>query len=149
MWKQLEPTGTHLTYLLLSSFLITYGVFSLFIRNRLHLSEPPLATLFGIIFGPKVSGILDPEKWGLDDVFMQEFTRVILGLQVFAVGVETPKGYFKKNWTSIAIFLGPVMTFGWLICAAFIYALFPTVGFPTSLVISACLTPTDPVLAAS
>jgi hypothetical protein len=47
-WSQLEPTGPHLTYLVLTSFLIVYALFSLMIRNRLHLSEPPLATLFGI-----------------------------------------------------------------------------------------------------
>lgn len=49
---------------------------------------------------------------------------------------------------SLLILLGPVMTFSWLIVALFLYILFHT-DIPTSLVISACLTPTDPVLAAS
>jgi NhaP-type Na+/H+ or K+/H+ antiporter len=40
------------------------------------------------------------------------------------------------------------MTAGWLICAAFIVPIFKT-DWPTALTISACLTPTDPVLAAS
>lgn len=40
------------------------------------------------------------------------------------------------------------MTAGWLICAGFIVAIFKT-DVPTALTISACLTPTDPVLAAS
>jgi NhaP-type Na+/H+ or K+/H+ antiporter len=40
------------------------------------------------------------------------------------------------------------MTFGWLICALFIMFLFDT-DFQTAITISACLTPTDPVLAAS
>jgi NhaP-type Na+/H+ or K+/H+ antiporter len=44
--------------------------------------------------------------------------------------------------------LGPVMTIGWLICAVFIKFIFQT-DIPTALTISACLTPTDPVLAAS
>jgi NhaP-type Na+/H+ or K+/H+ antiporter len=48
-WSQLEPTGPHLTYVFLTSFLMLYALFSLMIRNRLHLSEPPLATLFGIV----------------------------------------------------------------------------------------------------
>jgi len=48
-WSQLEPTGPHVTYVFLSFFLILYALFSLMIRNRLHLSEPPLATLFGIV----------------------------------------------------------------------------------------------------
>lgn len=44
--------------------------------------------------------------------------------------------------------LGPVMTFGWLVSAAFAQLLFQC-GWPTALVIGACLSPTDPVLAAS
>jgi NhaP-type Na+/H+ or K+/H+ antiporter len=40
------------------------------------------------------------------------------------------------------------MTAGWLICAGFIVAIFKT-DLPTALTIAACLTPTDPVLAAS
>jgi NhaP-type Na+/H+ or K+/H+ antiporter len=74
-WKQLEPNGPHLTYLLLSSFLIIYALFSSFIRNRLHLSEPPLATLVGIIFGPRAANVLNPEDWGLGDNVVQEFVR--------------------------------------------------------------------------
>ena len=41
MWSQLEPTPPHVAYLTLSIFLIIYALFSLFIRNVLHLSEPP------------------------------------------------------------------------------------------------------------
>lgn len=44
--------------------------------------------------------------------------------------------------------LGPVMAFGWVVCAVFCYFLFQT-DMPTAMIISACLTPTDPVLAAS
>ncbi|KAG8625009.1 hypothetical protein KVT40_006760 [Elsinoe batatas] len=44
--------------------------------------------------------------------------------------------------------LGPVMAFGWLFCALLIHLLFQT-GAATALTIAACLTPTDPVLAAS
>ncbi|KAJ9667744.1 hypothetical protein H2201_002279 [Coniosporium apollinis] len=147
-WKQIEATGPHLTYMVLSLFLISYALFSFFIRNRLHLSEPPLATLFGILFGPFGAGVLQPSKWGLGDSFVQEFTRIVVGIQCFAVGIELPKFYFNRHWKSIAIMLGPVMTFGWIVCATFIYWLFGT-DVPTALIISACLTPTDPVLAAS
>ena len=77
-WKQLEPTPAHLTYILLSAFLILYALFSAFIRNRLHMSEPPLATLVGIIFGPRGLKIFTPVEWGLGDNFVQEFSRIIL-----------------------------------------------------------------------
>jgi NhaP-type Na+/H+ or K+/H+ antiporter len=146
--KQLEPTPAHFTYLILATFLIFYALFANLIRNRLHLSEPPLATLVGIMFGPKGIGLLDPTTWGLADNITQEATRIIVGVQVFAVGVELPKAYFARHWKSVAMLLGPVMTFSWLMTALFVYLLVKT-DFSTALVISACLAPTDPVLAAS
>ena len=148
MWKQLEPTPTHITYLVLSMFLILYALFSVFIRNRLHLSEPPLALLTGIIFGPRGLDALDPIGWGFLDDLTMEFARVIAGLQVFAVGLELPKYYMSRHWKSLLWMLGPVMTFGWIVCAFLIRLLF-NADIPTSLMIAACLTPTDPVLAAS
>lgn len=146
--KQLEPTPAHFTYLILAAFLIFYALFSHFIRNRLHLSEPPLATLVGILFGPRGIGVLDPSEWGLADNITQEATRIIVGVQVFAVGVELPKAYFARHWRSVGMLLGPVMTFSWLVTALCVYLVVKT-DFRTALIISACLAPTDPVLAAS
>ncbi|KAF2812044.1 Na/H antiporter-like protein, partial [Mytilinidion resinicola] len=144
----LEPSGPHLTYLTVPIFLLTDALFSLFIRNRLHLSEPPLATISGIVFGPKCAGVLRPEQWGFTDDVIQEITRLTVGIQCFAVGLELPNDYFRNTWRSLTILLGPVMAFGWVVCAAFVYWIFET-DIPTALIISACLTPTDPVLAAS
>jgi NhaP-type Na+/H+ or K+/H+ antiporter len=76
-WKQLEPTGPHLTYLLLSTFLVIYALFSNFIRNKLHLSEPPLATLLGIVVGPRGAGLLTPEEWNFGDNVVQEFVSTL------------------------------------------------------------------------
>lgn len=161
-WSQIEATPSHLTYLLLSTFLILYVLFTQFIRNRLHLSEPPIALLVGIALGPVALGWLTPNYcnidaedcpdgiggWGWGDNVIQEATRVIVGIQVFAVGVELPKFYARRHWRSVAMLLGPVMAFGWLVSALFVYLLFHT-DFPTALVVAACLTPTDPVLASS
>ncbi|KAK3684634.1 hypothetical protein LTR37_020098 [Vermiconidia calcicola] len=164
VWEQIEATPPHLSYLLISGFLIAYALFATFIRNRLHLSEPPLAIIFGILLGPRVLAWLTPSLrgvngpqagnsnevggWGWGDDIVQETTRVIVGIQVFAVGVELPKYYASRHWRSVAMMLGPVMTFGWLVCAAFVYFIFHT-DYATALVVAACLTPTDPVLAAS
>ncbi|KAK3059745.1 hypothetical protein LTR53_020301, partial [Teratosphaeriaceae sp. CCFEE 6253] len=100
VWEQIEATPPHLTYLLLSTFLISYVLFALFIRNRLHLSEPPMALLVGILLGPAALGWLTPNLcgingcsteadstgggWGWGDDVIQETTRVIVGIQVFA-----------------------------------------------------------------
>ncbi|CAN8105232.1 unnamed protein product [Discula destructiva] len=151
MWSQLEPTAPHITYLTISIFLILYALFSLLIRNRLHLSEPPLAVLYGIILGPTVLHILSPHNnWGLTDLFIQEFTRLILALQCFAVGIELPAHWFsaRRHWLSVVYFLGPVMTFSWAVTSLFAYLVFKVTA-PTAMIIGACLSPTDPVLAAS
>jgi sodium/hydrogen antiporter len=71
-----------------------------------------------------------------------------VGVQVFAIAVNLPKAYMRHHWKGVAMLVGPVMAFSWLITALFIYLLFRT-DFATALVISACLAPTDPVLAAS
>jgi NhaP-type Na+/H+ or K+/H+ antiporter len=148
MWSQLEPTPAHLTYLSLSLFLMLYALFAQFIRNHLHLSEPPLAVAFGILLGPSFLNILRPRKFGIDDSVIQEFTRMVVGIQCFAVGVELPRGYFSRHGRSVAMMLGPVMLVSWLVTSALVSLIFG-VAVPTALIIGACLSPTDPVLAAS
>lgn len=148
MWDQLELTGPHIAYLTISTFLISFALFSLFIRNHLHLSEPPLAVLVGILLGPYVLDWISPRRWGLDDEVMQELTRVIVAIQCFAVGIELPKLYFNRHWKSVLLFLGPIMAFSWAITSLFAYLIFRTT-VATALIIGACLSPTDPVLAAS
>jgi NhaP-type Na+/H+ or K+/H+ antiporter len=107
-----------------------------------------VAVLYGIILGPNVLNIVTPRQWGMNDQILQEVTRIIVGVQCFAVGIELPKHYFRRHWPSVLYFLGPIMTFSWAITAFFAYFIFQT-NLPTALIIGACLAPTDPVLAAS
>jgi len=126
VWSQIEATPSHKTYILLSGFLITYTLFATFVRNRLHLSEPPIALLVGIILGPRGLGWLQPNNcnspgcsdqidagrnhgWGWGDDTVQEITRVIVGIQVFTVGVELPKFYASRHWKSVTMMLGMSM----------------------------------------
>ena len=148
-WPEIEPSTPHLAYLLLSLFLILYALFSELIRNRAHLSEPPLATFAGIAFGPYGANLIDPaETWGWEDNITQELARIIVGVQCFAVGIELPAGYVKRHWKAIAVLLGPNMIFAWMVSASIIFAVLDT-KWTTAMIIGACLTPTDPVLSAS
>ncbi|EXJ81938.1 hypothetical protein A1O1_08005 [Capronia coronata CBS 617.96] len=148
-WPQIEPSTPHLEFLLLSFFLILYALFSDLIRNRLHLSEPPLATFTGIAFGPYGATVLDPvDRWGWEDNITQELARVITGVQCFAVGIDLPAAYVKRHWKSIGLLLGPNMIAGWMISATIVYYILNTTWL-TALIVGACLTPTDPVLSAS
>jgi hypothetical protein len=78
----------------------------------------------------------------LDDYILQEVTRIIVGIQCFAVGIELPKLYFQRYWKSVAVMLGPVMAFSWAVTALCSYLVFQT-SLPTALIIGACLSPTD------
>ena len=73
----------------------------------------------------------------------------------------------QRHWKSLLFLLGPVMTWvrrvsprlnhpltilnaqGWFVSGALIYALIPNLNFLSSLAVAACLTPTDPILAAA
>jgi len=117
-WDQIEATPPHLTYLLLSGFLVAYSLFPVLIRDKLHLSEPPIALLFGILIGPKCLAWLSPddcgrtgcrrdlESWGWGDNIVQETTRIVVGIQVFTVGISLPKYYASKHWKSVLVLLG-------------------------------------------
>lgn len=73
--------------------------------------------------------------------------RVCIALSVFSVGVELPKKYLWKHWRTIFMLLGPVMLWGWLITGLLIWALIPGIDYLAALMIAACVSPTDPILA--
>lgn len=114
-------------------------MFSLFIKEKLYLGEAPIAAIFGIIVGPVAINLFNPSGWAnshepapgghITDEITLEIMRVTIALSVFAVGVELPKKYLLRHWRSIALLLGPVMVWGWLITAAFMYALIPGLDF--------------------
>lgn len=122
---------------------------SSFIKERLYIGEATVATLCGIIFGPHAVALIDPGTWGNTDQITLEFSRIVLVVQCFAVGVELPKYYMEKHWRSVVFLLLPVMTFGWLITSLFIWWMIPTLNWLESLCCAACVTATDPVLASS
>ncbi|KAH9995232.1 Cation/H+ exchanger [Russula vinacea] len=114
------------------------------------MNEVVLGTIFGILLGPHVLGIFDPRSWThVTDLLTREIMRIVLAIGLFAIGVELPTTYLADHAKSLLIMVVPTMAFGWLISAAFIHVLFPKLDFISSLVISACLTPTDPIISAA
>ncbi|BFZ57683.1 Na+/H+ antiporter [Savitreella phatthalungensis] len=149
VWEQTSATKPHVAYALIGGFVTIFSLLSLFVKSKLYIGEASVAMVVGIIFGPKAAGIFDPATWGNTDYITLEVARIVIVVQVFAVGVELPKKYFKRHWRAITVMLVPVMASSWLICTGFIYALIPDLSFVESLVIAATLAPTDPVLASS
>ncbi|EMD65072.1 hypothetical protein GGP41_003719 [Bipolaris sorokiniana] len=149
-WDHLSITKPHLVYLILGGFTSLFMLCSSVIKERLYIGEATVATICGIIFGPHAANLIDPSTWGNVDLITLEFSRVVLVVQCFAVGVELPRAYMEKHWRSVVLLLLPVMTFGWLITSLFIWGLFSAhLNWLDSLCIAACVTATDPVLASS
>ncbi|KAF1834691.1 Na(+)/H(+) antiporter 2 [Decorospora gaudefroyi] len=149
-WDHLSITKPHLVYLILGGFTSLFMLCSSVIKERLYIGEATVATICGIIFGPHAANLIDPSTWGNVDLITLEFSRIVLVVQCFAVGVELPRAYMERHWKSVVLLLLPVMTFGWLITSLFIWGLFRArLNWLDSLCIAACVTATDPVLASS
>ncbi|KAI0592759.1 alkali metal cation/H+ antiporter Nha1 C terminus-domain-containing protein [Biscogniauxia sp. FL1348] len=148
-WDHLSITKPHLVYIILGGFTSLFMLCSSVIKERMYIGEATVATLCGVIFGPHAANLIDPKTWGNVDATTLEFSRIVLVVQCFAVGVELPKYYMERHWKSVVFLLLPVMTFGWLITSVFIWWLFPTLTWLESLVVAASVTATDPVLASS
>jgi Na(+)/H(+) antiporter len=148
-WDHLSITKPHLVYIILGGFTSLFMLCSTVIKERMYIGEATVATLCGVIFGPHGANLIDPESWGSVDIITIEFSRLVLVVQCFAVGVELPKYYMEKHWKSVTFLLVPVMTFGWLVTSLFIWWLIEPLNFLESLVVAACVTATDPVLASS
>ena len=77
------------------------------------------------------------------------FTRLVLGIQLVIAGIQLPSRYLKTEWRSLAILLGPGMLGMWVITSFLVWQLVPDLGLVQSLIVGACVTPTDPVLSNS
>lgn len=148
-WDHLSITKPHLVYILLGGFTSLFMLCSSVIKERMYIGEATVATIFGTIFGPHAANLINPQSWGNVDIVTIEFSRIVLVVQCFAVGVELPKFYMEKHWKSVVFLLVPVMTYGWLITSLFVWWMIPPLSWLESLVVAACVTATDPVLASS
>lgn len=149
VWEQLEVSKAHVAYACVGVFSSIFSLVSLFIKEKLYIGESTVALIFGLIVGPVCLDWFNPMSWGNSDEITLEITRIVLCLQIFAVAVELPRKYMLKHWLSVTLLLVPVMTAGWLIIGLFIWIVLPGLNFSASLLLSACITATDPILAQS
>jgi sodium/hydrogen antiporter len=148
-WEHLAINRPHLVYIILGGFTSIFMLCSLFIKEKLYIGEATVATICGIIFGPNAANLINPLEWGNVDQITLEFSRIVLVVQCFAVGVELPKSYMERHWKSVVFLLLPVMTYGWLVTSLFIWWMVEPLTWLESLIVAACVTATDPVLASS
>ncbi|KAH7927587.1 Sodium/hydrogen exchanger [Leucogyrophana mollusca] len=147
LWHVSDPG---LAYICLGGFIVLFSVVSLLLKEKFYINEVVLGTAFGVLMGPYVAGIFDPRSWGsAENTITLEVMRVVLGIGLFAAGVELPSRYMKEHLKGLLIMVVPTMAIGWFVVASVIYGLFPSLNFISALCIAACLTPTDPVTCAA
>lgn len=144
-----QITKPHLAYALIGGFSSVFSLVSYFVKEQLYVGEASVAVIFGVIIGPHCLNWFSPTTWGNTDNITLEVSRIILIVDIFAVGLQLPKKYVLRHWFSLLMVLIPVMTFSWLISSVFIWKLSPNLSWVEGLVVAACVTATDPVLASA
>ncbi|GMM30442.1 hypothetical protein DAMA08_031870 [Martiniozyma asiatica (nom. inval.)] len=147
VWSQLDVNKTHISYSVLGIFLLIFSLFSLVIRERLLIGESGIATIYGLIIGPHCLNWFNPQSWGNYLFNTIEISRILLCIDIVKASTELPSMYIWRHGISVLTVLFPCMIFGWLIIGLFIWLIIPRISFPVGLLISACVTATDPVLA--
>jgi len=67
-----------------------------------------------------------------------------------ATGLELTPSYLIGSMSSLLILLFPVLILSWLVSALFLFAVFfDILDFWECLLVAACITPTDPVIASA
>ena len=113
-----------------------------------------ISLLAGIVFSPRATNLIKPLEYASGSqedlgTITLYFTRLVLGVQLVLAGVQLPSKYLLIEWKSLALLLGPGMTFMWLSSSLLIWGLVPDLDFLHALAVGACVTPTDPVLSNS
>jgi sodium/hydrogen antiporter len=136
----------HLGYALVGSLAVVLAATSTRVRN-LPVSEPLLALLLGVVAGPDVLGLIhvpDDQRPRL----MTEVARVLLAVSLMGVGLRYPARTLRSiiNPTVSLVAVGMV---GMAAMSAGLMWLILGVPVALALLLGACITPTDPVLASS
>jgi len=135
---------------ILGGFVLSFGLLSLFIKERLYIAETAVATLYGILCKRILKGTQGEELMQNLETpsFVFNFAHIVLSLQLVAVGVTVPKAFLKKNWVPIATLLLPVMAIMYLISTVIVKYVLKLDWLP-AMIIGSCVTPTDPILASA
>ncbi|KAH0831869.1 Sodium/hydrogen exchanger family-domain-containing protein [Lanmaoa asiatica] len=111
---------------------------------QLYIGEACWAFLFGVIIGKYISL---PQTF---DVALMAYrsTQDPMGLEssILAVGLMVMSKHQIPSLSSLPV---SSLLSGWFVSAGLIYAFIPGLDFLSSLAVGACLTPTDPILAAA
>ncbi len=105
-----------------------------------------LALLVGILVGPEVLNLIDPETLGNKSKIMEVAARLVLGIGLVSVALRIPKMFPRQNWGQMLTLIGAGMVLMWLTSSLLVYLI---LGVPlwVAALIGAILAPTDPIAA--
>ncbi|KAI0479046.1 Sodium/hydrogen exchanger family-domain-containing protein [Xylariaceae sp. FL0804] len=146
----LDTSNFNIVVALLGGWISLFGLVSYLLKENYYLSEAFISLGAGVAFSPHAANFIRPLDYtgtqeSLNDATLY-FTRLVLGVQLVLAGVQLPSRYLKKEWKSLSLLLGPIMTCMWLATSLLIWALVPNLPILHALAVGACVTPTDPVL---
>ncbi|KAJ3023188.1 hypothetical protein HKX48_003966 [Thoreauomyces humboldtii] len=144
-----QVNDVHSITALVGGFILFFGFVSLIIKERLYLSESLVATLVGIAIGPIGVNLLNPQQ-GLTNPHRTTlyFTEFVIAIQVMAAAIALPRKFWRDKAGSLALLFGPVMIWMWLVSALLLWLILQ-LTWSQSMILAACLAPTDPILANS
>ncbi|KAI2615014.1 Sodium/hydrogen exchanger family-domain-containing protein [Hypoxylon sp. NC1633] len=147
---KLENLHFNIVLSLLGGWLSIFGLVSYLVKEKLFISESLVSLLAGAAFSPYAANLVDPIEYTGSRVNLTgvtlNFTRLVLGIQLVIAGIQLPRRYLAREWRSLALLLGPVMTLMWATTGLLVYLTIPRLPLLHALAIGACIAPTDPVL---
>ncbi|MEG3632731.1 cation:proton antiporter domain-containing protein [Micromonospora palythoicola] len=135
----------HLSYALVGVLALLLAFWSSAVR-RAPVSEPLLALSLGVLAGP-VLGLIDlpaDQMTGL----MVESSRILLAISLMAVALRFPLPAYRSVIRPVGVLLAVAMV-GMAVVSAGLAWLVLGLPLALALLLGACVTPTDPVLASS
>ena len=136
----------HLAYALVGSLAVALAALSSRIRE-LPLSEPLLALLLGVLAGPEVLGLIEvPDS--TRSTLLTETARVLLAISLIGVALRYPVRRLHAVRSPTVVLLTAGML-GMAVLSAGLAWLLLGVPLALAVLLGACITPTDPVLASS
>ncbi|RYO14000.1 hypothetical protein AA0113_g10525 [Alternaria arborescens] len=134
-------------------FIALFGLVSYLLKEGFYVTEPLVSLCAGVFLSPYGVRLIRPHEYASSPEALATvtlcFTRLVLGIQLVIAGIQLPSRYLKTEWRSLAILLGPGMLGMWVITSFLVWQLVPDLGLVQSLIVGACVTPTDPVLSNS
>lgn len=135
----------HLLYALVGALALGLALVSRAVR-RLPVSEPLVALALGVVVGPRVLGVVETDLAAVE-VVLREGARLLLAWSVMAAALRFRLAALRDVAAAAVVLLAVAMP----LAAAVAGAATLLLGLPVALalLVGCCLSPTDPVLAAS